>query len=169
MYSPSTRSNYRSTSQLLFWASSRLRCNSSISPLASSSSSLLFLKLLQQIPDHASFFLFLSFVNGCSFNHLVHFRFSLRTILTTFVPRSFSTCSEALYVSTHHASFVHLPLQQVAANGISSCHTTLCFAIFSRFSVMARFESALFFSTVNKPPSNGRGTRGRERHAVHGP
>ena len=42
------------------------------------------LELLQQIPDHSSFFSFLFFVR---FNHLAHVRFSFRTFPTAFVPR----------------------------------------------------------------------------------
>ena len=57
-----------------------------MSSLDSSSSSLL-LKLIQQVLDHASFFVFLSFLDVCWFNHLVQFRFSLRTFFTACVPR----------------------------------------------------------------------------------
>ena len=35
----------------------------------------------------ASFFVFLSFIDGCMLNHLVQFRFPLHTFFTAFVPR----------------------------------------------------------------------------------
>ena len=91
--------------------------------------------------------------------------------------RPLSTCLEALYFSTYHASFVHLPPHQVAANGILSCHTTIGFAIFhaSRSWHALKPHSSFSLSTVSpawrSTSTSTRWTRGawslsRKRHRL---
>ena len=95
----------------------------------------------------------LAFHQCCLLNHLVQFRLSLHTFLTTFDPR---TC--LLFRSGPHCVDLSRDLFSTCLPPSSRagwcrrdfafpCHSLFCHL--SRFSVMARFKTALFFFTVD--------------------
>ena len=125
-----------------------------------------FLSLLEQLPDHSSFFLFLFFVHDCSLKHFVQFRFSFHTFLTASVPRvclffhialrpspqrSLSTFPWGWDFSTNRVSSGRRPPRLVVATGILFFRTILCSAIFrtSRSSQRLLTHGAPFFPRVH--------------------
>ena len=97
----------------------------------------------------------LPFVDRCLFNHLVQLRFSRGAFCAAFVPdvrflfhdrphginfdrNLFPLTLKNSNSSSYHANFVQHLHQQVAPDGILSCHTTLCYCHLSRLSVKAQ-------------------------------
>ena len=114
----------------------------------SEASSLSFLKLLWQVLEHVSFFVLWPFVYSCLFHHLVQFRFPSWRSLCSF-------CSKYLFLFHNGSHGINF--------GRDLCSFGHLFMPFGHGTFQHR--TFLFHSRHSLPL--GRGTRGRNRNAVH--